>query len=189
MKIKNCQPRSIFDTGTVKSAFLGFGITAIALAVPYVSTIAQRYAPDKATKDTISDVAGMLTAILGAGGVVGGGLGVLVNRATVNPSDIIYSPSIVPGLNKRDADEVADQQMAEAERLPDVQGFIEGPVAFTELPAVKNAIAAQVEQVRPSMHEQVGALLSQQVPKGVALPPIDMGQKARILDPSWQAPI
>jgi hypothetical protein len=156
-KGKNMTPRSIFNTGTVQSAFWGFGITAIALSAPYVTTIAQRYAPDKATKDTIADVAGLLTAILGAGGVVGGGLGVLVNRATIDPHDIIYGPSLVPGLNKTEAFDLANQVASQAERLPMVEEFIKGEVALTELPVVKNEIAQQVAAALPDMHNQVAA--------------------------------
>lgn len=152
------QPRSIFSTGTVKSAFYGFGLTAIAIALPYVSTIAQRYATDKATKDTIADVAGLLTAVFGATGIIGGAGAVVVNRATVDSKDIVYGPSLVPGYSKDEALQCAKQMTMEAVRLPAVEDYIKGAVPLAQLPAVKTQIAQQVAAVMPDMHQQVARM-------------------------------
>jgi hypothetical protein len=156
------QPRSVFSTGTVKSAFWGFGLTAVAIAIPYISTIAQRYAPDKATKDTYADIAGLLTAVFGATGIIGGAGAVVVNRATVDSKEIVYSPSLVPGLSKDDAISCAKKLTTEALRATHVEAYIKDGVPLTQIPAVKSQIAQQVAAVMPDMHEQVANALSAQ---------------------------
>jgi hypothetical protein len=96
---------------------------------------------------------------------VGGGLGVLVNRATVSPEDIIYTPSFLPGLNEDEANDAADRRLAESERFPAVEGFIKGEIGLTELPVVKTAIAQQVAAGLPDMHAQVAAIATQLQPE------------------------
>lgn len=76
----------------------------------------------------------------------------------------------------------------ESTRLRIVEGFLKGEQSLSEIPQVKDAIAAQVAEVRPSMpeHGQVRELATRtlfdfaRVPEGVALPPIEIGQQKQV---------
>jgi hypothetical protein len=104
--------RSVFSTGTFKSAAYGSFLAAIALATPFVASVAQRYVTDQKTKDTISDVAGLVMALTGSTGLTTTLLGVATNRASVK--DQAYTPNWMAGFNK--ADLIVEDEKAELEQ-------------------------------------------------------------------------
>lgn len=99
-------------------------------------------------KDEVTRNLGYLITGAGVGARV---LSHVAKKGRVDMGDL--SPEIAQRVNLTDF---------EAARLPIVRGFLEGEQSLAEIPQVKTAIAAQVAEVRPGMHEQVGQLLAAQ---------------------------
>lgn len=100
--------RSVFSTGTAKTAMFGAIAGALAAITPNVANIAERMLPER--KADIADVEQIAIQVLGLASLLGGGLAI-ANRASA--TDKVYSPDWMPGFNQSDL-----EQQSTALRLP-----------------------------------------------------------------------
>jgi hypothetical protein len=103
-----------------------------------------------------------------------------------------HTPASEPGPDPSIGGALVSLNSQELRLFSQVQSYVAagGDLEIQSLPVVKQAIAAQAAMARPEMHEQARKLIEEQpVAEAIALPPIDMGQGARVLDLTWEAPV
>lgn len=104
--------RSVFSTGTAKTATVAALAGFLAAITPNVANIAQRIMPER--KADIEDVQQIAIQLFGLASLFGGGLAI-ANRASA--TDKVYSPDWLPGFNKSDLER---QAMTLAAPRPDM---------------------------------------------------------------------
>lgn len=152
--------RSVFSTGTAKTATVAAIAGFLAAVTPNIANIAERIFP--ARKADIADVQQIAIQAFGLASLLGGGLAI-ANRASA--TDKVYSPNWLPGFNKK--------QLEQLEQLEQEQ------IVVSAAPPLD-----MHEQVRQMAAQQFGpvdfAHANVRVPEGVALPPIDMGSQRQV---------
>lgn len=142
------EPRSVFSTGTGKTATVAAIAGLITAVTPFFSEIAKGRAGDASLapnprvaaaivreQKEIDSFTGIILAVAGSF-AAGGGLLAVLNRASA--TDMVYSPNWLPGFNKEDLREEGEVIQGSVE---DVKGS--HPVDFGTAISVNNSISVE----------------------------------------------